>query len=52
MEMDMQGPGDMCSYGWKEHEPAITERTPEKITGLHQPANHIIISYRSISYSF
>jgi len=52
MEMDMQGPGEMGSEGCKAHKPAITERTPEKTTGLHKPADHIIISYRSISYSF
>lgn len=48
MEMDMQEPGDMCCYGWKAHQPATTGRKLEKITGLHDPANHIVVSDRSI----
>jgi len=52
MEMDMQEPGEMCCCGWEEHEPAMTERNLTKPAGLYEPANHIIISYRSISYFF
>jgi hypothetical protein len=50
MEMDMQEPVDM--YCWEEHQPENMGRKLKKITGLHEPANHIVISYRSISYSF
>ena len=52
MEMDMQEPGEMCCCGWDEHKPAITERNLKEITGLHEVANHIIISYRCLSNSF
>ena len=52
MEMDMQEPGDMCCFRWQGQEPATTERKQKKKAGLHDVANHIIISYRSISYSF
>ena len=51
MEMDMQEPGEMRCYGRKKHQPAIMERNSAKIPGLHEPANCIIFSYRSISYS-
>ena len=52
MEMDMQEPGEMCRFTWQGHEPAITERKQIKTTGLHDVANRIIISCRSISLSF
>ena len=51
MEMDMQEPGEMRCCGWKEHQPAGTEGNLNKISGLHEPANRIIISYRGISYA-
>ena len=52
MEMDMQEPGEMCRCGREEHEPAMTERNLTKPAGSYEPASHIIISYRSISYFF
>ncbi len=52
MEMDMQGPGDMGCWGWEEREPAATERKLEKVAGLPEPANHIVISNRRAAYSF
>ena len=52
MEMDMQEPGDMCCFRRQGQEPATTERKQKKKAGLHDVANHIIISCRSISLSF
>jgi len=52
MEMDMQEPGDMCCGRRLEQEPATTERKRKKKAGLHDTANRIIISCRSISLSF
>jgi hypothetical protein len=52
MEMGMQEPGEMCCCGWHEHEPATTERNLKELTEMHEPANHIIISCRSISNFF
>jgi hypothetical protein len=51
MEMGMQEPGDMCCDRWHGQEPATTERKQKKTVGLHDVANHIIISCRSISLS-
>jgi hypothetical protein len=52
MEVGMQEPGDMRCCGGEERGPAVTERKLKKITGMHEPANPIIISNRRASYSF
>lgn len=51
MEMGMPEPGEMWCCSWEAQEPTATERKLERITGLHGPANHIIISNRRASYS-
>jgi hypothetical protein len=50
MEMEMQEPGDMCGFGREKHQPERTGRKPAKLKGRLKPANHIIISCRSISH--
>jgi hypothetical protein len=49
MKMDMQEPGEICGFCWKEHNLAIAQRALEKMAGPHASANHIIISDLSIA---
>ena len=50
MEMDMQEPGEMYCCDGEEQNLVFARRKPEKITGPHAPANHIIISCLSIDH--